>query len=79
LAGNLQVFTIDLSSHGGSGNADRALELLAAYVLMMAKFTIGLRGNLLLQLELPTEGFTCSHFADCLGALWHYADGFCHE
>ncbi len=74
------LFAIDLSSHGWADNADQARKLLAANAdMLMAKFAIGPQGNLLLQIEMPTEGFGYSHFADCLGALSHYADQFCRE
>ncbi len=74
------IFTIDLSSYGWSGSPDQASRLLAANAqMLMAKFAIGPHSRLLLQIEMPTEAFTYSHFADCLGALAHYADVFCRE
>lgn len=40
----------------------------------MAKFGIDRDGDVFLAVELPTEGFTYSHFKDGLDALSHYAD-----
>ena len=74
------LFAIDLSARGGPDSPERMRDLLIANgEMLMAKFAIGPQGNLLLRVEMPTEGFGYSHFADCLGALSHYADRFCRE
>jgi hypothetical protein len=71
---------IDLSSYGWSDKPEQARRLLAANAdMLMAKFAIDPHSKLLLKLEMPLEGFGYSHFADCLGALSHYADIFCRE
>jgi hypothetical protein len=73
-------FAIDLSASGWSEKPEQARKLLVANAnMLMAKFAINPRGKLLLQLEMPVEGFSYSHFADCLGSLSHYADIFCRE
>ncbi|MFZ5916219.1 MAG: YbjN domain-containing protein [Chloroflexota bacterium] len=40
----------------------------------MAKFCLDGDGDVVLTVELPTEGLDYSEFADALGALSHYAD-----
>jgi hypothetical protein len=40
----------------------------------LAKFGIDSDGDVFLTIELPTQGFTYTHFADALGAIAHYAD-----
>jgi hypothetical protein len=80
LADEWLLFTIDLSAHGWSDQPEQARRLLVANAdMLMAKFAIRPHGKLLLQIEMPIEGFGYSHFADCLGALSHYADLFCRE
>ena len=40
----------------------------------MAKFCLDSDGDIVLTVELPTEGLDYSEFSDALGALSHYAD-----
>ena len=80
LRGAWLLFSIDVSAHGWSDHPEQARRLLAANAdMLMAKFAIAPHGKLLLQIEMPIEGFGYSHFADCLGALSHYADLFFRE
>ena len=73
-------FAIDLSSFGWLDTPDQARRLLAANAdLLLARFAISPQAGLLLQIDMPTEGFVYSHFVDCLGALSHYADMFCNS
>ena len=44
------------------------------YEANMAKFGIDAEGDVFLAIELPTQHFDYSHFADALSALAHYAD-----
>ena len=44
--------------------------------LNMAKFGINELGEVVLLVELPSQGFAYSHFADALTALSHYADDY---
>lgn len=44
------------------------------YVINMAKFSIDDDGDVVLTVELPTEGFTYSDFSDGLNAVSFYAD-----
>lgn len=67
------VFTIRLTNDGGY----QPEKLLAANAQMwLTRFAIAPDGCLLLRADMPTEGFSYSHFVDCLGALSHYADLF---
>jgi hypothetical protein len=73
-------FVIDLSSFGWLDTPDQVRRLLAANAdMLLARFAIGPQANLLLRIDMPTEGFVYSHFVDCLGALSHYADLFHHS
>jgi hypothetical protein len=63
-----------------------ALILQANHQLNMAKFALDSDGDVSLSVEMPTEGFTYSHFADAMTALSIYADEYrdqfneaCHE
>ncbi len=53
-----------------------ALRLLLElnYTVNLAKFLVDNDGDIALNVELPAEGFSYSHFADALTALSHYAD-----
>ncbi len=74
------LFAIDLSALGSLDSPDRARSLLVGNAqMLMAKFAIEPGGKLLLRIDMPTQGFTYSHFVDCLGALSHYADLFRSE
>lgn len=73
------VFTINpfLSpSGGGFGPATLKALAHANHALHMAKIGIDEDGDAFLTVELPSEGFTYSHFADALTAMAHFADGF---
>jgi hypothetical protein len=78
LAPDWLSFAIDLSAYW---RPDQSLQdlLLANEQMRLVKFALNAQGRLLMQAELPTEGFSFSHFADCLGALSHYADLFVGE
>jgi hypothetical protein len=54
----------------------RAL-LTANHELNLAKFGIDDDGDLCLSVEMPSEGFSYTHFSDALTALSHYADELC--
>ena len=56
------------------GSAVLDLLLRANHQLNMAKFAVDGDGDVSLSVELPTEGFGYSQFADALTALSHYAD-----
>ena len=47
---------------------------LANHAINLAKIGIDQDGDAFLTIELPTEGFAFSHFADALGAISHFAD-----
>lgn len=53
-----------------------ALILQANHQLNMAKFALDSDGDVSLSVEMPTEGFTYSHFADAMTALSVYADEY---
>ena len=78
LAPDWLSFAIDLSAYWHSDDSVRDL-LVANAEMKLVKFALDTQGHLLLQAELPTEGFAYSHFVDCLGALSHYADNFVGE
>ncbi len=60
-----------------TGDPVQVEQLLVANAQMwLAKFAVDAQGRLLLRADMPTEGFTYSHFVDCLGALSHYADAY---
>ncbi len=66
------LFAVTLPQTPGPLRSER---LLAANAQMwLAKFAVDSQGRLLLRADMPTDGFTYSHFVDCLGALTHYAD-----
>ncbi len=52
------------------------LLLRANHALNMAKFALDNDGDVSISVELPTEGFGYSQFADALTALSHYADAY---
>ncbi len=71
------LFAMNLPRTGGQVRGDH---LLAANAQMcLAKFAVDSQGRLLLRADMPAEGFTYSHFVDCLGALSHYADIYVDE
>ena len=51
-----------------------SLLLQANHEVNLAKFALDEEGDVLLAVELPSESFGYSHFADALTALSHYAD-----
>lgn len=63
---------------GDQAHGAPVLDLLlrANHALNMAKFALDNDGDLSLSVELPTEGFAYSQFADALTALSHYADAY---
>jgi hypothetical protein len=71
------LFVMNLPRAGDPIRADNLL--VANADMMLAKFAIDRQGRLILRADVPTEGFTYSHFADCLGALSHYADLYFDE
>lgn len=58
------------------GDAVYDLVLHANHDLNMAKFAIDSDGDVALSVEMPTEGFSYSQFADALTALALYADEY---
>jgi hypothetical protein len=58
----------------GSGTLTELLK--ANHELNLAKFGVDEDGDVLLAVELPTDGFCYAHFADALTALSHYADDY---
>lgn len=50
--------------------------LHANHELNLAKFALDDDGDLSLSVEMPSEDFRYSHFADALTALAHYADDY---
>lgn len=60
----------------GHGADILALMLRANHEVNMAKFALDKDGDVSLSVELPTENFGYSQFADALTALSHYADEF---
>ncbi len=69
------LFAISLPGDRVQAQAEQVDRLLVANAqMLLAKFAVNAQGGLLLRVDMPTEGFTYSHFVDCLGALSHYAD-----
>lgn len=62
----------------GEAHSVAVLDLLlrANHDLNMAKFAVDGDGDVSLSVELPTEGFGYSQFADALTAISHYADAY---
>jgi hypothetical protein len=58
------------------GSNVHMLILQANHQLNMAKFALDSDGDVSLSVEMPTEGFTYSHFADAMTALSVYADEY---
>ena len=72
-------FTINpFVDRDGEAHQGPVLDLLlrANHALNMAKFALDNDGDVSLSVELPTEGFGYSQFADALTALSHYADAY---
>lgn len=63
----------DGRSHG-TGTLHAVLK--ANHELNLAKFAVDDDGDVLLSVELPSDGFCYTHFADALTALAHYADDY---
>ena len=70
---NPYVSRPDGRSHG-SGTLHVMLK--ANHELNLAKFAVDDDGDVLLAVELPSEGFCYTHFSDALTALAHYADDY---
>jgi hypothetical protein len=61
---------------GGHGTVTLHALLRANHELNLAKFAVDDDGDMLLSVEMPSEGFCYTHFADALTALAHYADDY---
>ena len=73
------VFTINpylRPPDGGWGLASLRTLALANQTINMAKLGIDEEGDVFLTVELPSEGFTYSHFSDAMTTVTHFADGF---
>lgn len=64
---------IEAKPHGFGSTLLYALAL-ANHAINLAKVGIDEDGDAFLTIELPTEGFAFSHFADALSAISHFAD-----
>jgi hypothetical protein len=60
----------------GHGASTLHTMLRANHELNLAKFAVDDDGDMLLSVEMPSEGFCYTHFADALTALAHYADDY---
>lgn len=60
----------------GHGAGTLHTVLKANHELNLAKFAVDDDGDVLLSVEMPSEGFCYTHFADALTALAHYADDY---
>jgi len=60
----------------GHGSGTLHTVLKANHELNLAKFAVDDDGDVLLSVEMPSEGFCYTHFADALTALAHYADDY---
>lgn len=73
------IFTINpylRPPEGGFGIATLRTLALGNHAINMAKLGIDPDGDVFLTVELPSEGFHYSHFADAMTAVTHFADGF---
>ncbi len=60
----------------GHGAGTLHTVLKANHELNLAKFAVDDDGDVLLSVEMPSEGFCYTHFSDALTALAHYADDY---
>ena len=67
---------VDRTEDREHGDEVLLLLLRLNHELNMAKFGLDKDGDVALSVEIPTEGFHYSHFADALTALSHYADAY---